>query len=471
MQKTTPPESGLRTFMTMWFGQTVSAFGTGLTRFVLGVYVYQLTGSVTQFAMILFATSLPGLVLLPVVGALVDRWDRRRAMIFSDTGAAVCTLAIAVLFYFDLLAVWHVYVILAIASVFQAFQWPAFSAATTLLVSKKQLGRVAGFRQLGSGTAEISAPLVAALLLNWIGLAGVIFIDFATFFIALTTLVIVRVPAPPKSDEPTAEAAAAKPSLLAEAKGGWQYLRLRPELFRLLALLAGVNLAIGNIQVLMTPLALSFTTATGLGTIMTVGSAGFLVGGLVMSAWGGPKRRMSGILVVLLLQGPVLLLAAWAEIPVLAAMMFLFIFGTPIANGCSQAIWQVKVAPDYQGRVFAIRRMIGQGALPVAYLIAGPLADAVFEPLMAEGGALAPIFGPWIGTGDGRGVALMFMLMGVVISTIAVAGYLNAPLRNLEDRLPDAIADDEPDDEPDEPAEAPDVAERDEGEASPSVSS
>ncbi len=439
--------------MTMWLGQTASAFGTGLTQFALGVYVYQLTGSVTQLALILFATSLPGLVLLPVVGALVDRWDRRRAMILSDAGAAVCTLAIAILVYLDLLEVWHVYVILGIASVFQAFQWPAFSAATTLLVRKKQLGRVAGVRQLGAGTAEISAPLVAALLLDGIGLAGVIFIDVATFLFALTTLLIVRVPAPPKSNAPQAKGA--KPSLLNEAKSGWQYLRLRPELFRLLALAAGVNLAIGNIQVLITPLALSFTTATGLGTIMTVGSAGFLVGGLVMSTWGGPKRRMSAILGVLFLQGPVLLLASWAEVPALAAMMFLFIFGTPIAVGCSQAIWQVKVAPDYQGRVFAIRRMIAHGALPVAYLVSGPLADTLFEPWMAEGGALAPVFGPWIGVGEGRGVALMFVLMGAAISTTAILGFLNRPLRNLEQRLPDAIADDEPE-EPVQVAEADD---------------
>jgi len=447
IQKRTHPGNGLRAFMIIWSGQTTSAFGTGLTHFVLGVYVYQLTGSVTQFAAILFSTTLPGLVLLPVVGALVDRWDRRRTMIMSDAGAAVCTLAIAALFYFELLAIWHIYVILGIASIFQAFQWPAFSAATTLLVPKKHLGRAAGFRQMGSGTAEISAPLVAALLLDGIGLTGVILIDFATFLLALTTLLSVHVPAPPKSDAPAAgepEAAGAKRSLLDETKSGWRYLRLRPALFRLLALLAGVNLALGSIQVLTTPLALSFTTTTGLGTIMTVGSAGFLAGGLVMSAWGGPKRRMTGLLGLLFLQGPVLLLAAWAEVPVLAAMMFLFIFAIPIVVGCSHAIWQVKVAPDYQGRVFAIRRMIAQSALPVAYLASGPLADTLFEPWMAEGGALAPVFGPWLGVGEGRGVALMFVLMGAAISTIAVLGFLNEPLRHLEDRLPDAIADDAP---------------------------
>lgn len=434
-----PPENGLRTFFIMWFGQTCSAFGTGLTRFALGVWVYQLTGSVTQFALILVATSLPGLVLSPVVGALVDRWDRRWAMILSDTGAGLCTLAIALLVYAGRLEVWHIYPIMALASVFQAFQWPAFSAATTLLAPKRHLGRVAGFRQLGTGTAEISAPLVAALLLDVIGLPGIIFLDFATFFIALVTLAVVRVPAPPKG-----EAGAVKLSLLSDARRGWNYLVERGELFRLLGLFAAVNLAIGNLQVLMTPLVLSFTDATGLGFVMTVGSAGFLLGGLVMSAWGGPKRRMRGILVVLLLQAPVLALAVWPTVPALAVMMFLFVLGVPIINGSSQALWQVKVAPEFQGRVFAIRRMIAMGALPLAYMVSGPLADRLFEPAMSEGGALAGVLGPLLGVGEGRGVALMFVLMALGLVVIAVAGILSAPLRDLEDRLPDVIGDEVP---------------------------
>ena len=425
----------MQTFLIMWLGQTVSAFGTGLTRFALGVWVYQLTDSVTQFALILFATALPGIALSPVVGALVDRWDRRLAMILSDFGAGLCTLVVALLASTDRLEIWHIYVILALASIFQAFQWPAFSAATTLLVPKEQFGRIAGLRQLGIGTAEISAPLVAAMLLDGIGLSGILFLDFGTFFCALGTLRLVRVPAPLRAHEPET-----KPGLMTEARLGWCYVRERPELFRLLGLFAAVNLSIGSMQVLLTPLVLSFSDARGLGMVMTVGSAGFLLGGVLMSTWGGPAHRMKGILTVLALQAPVLFMATLATVPALAAMMFLFLIGLSIVNGCSQALWQVKIAPEIQGRVFAIRRMIALGALPVAYLVAGPLADRVFEPTMAEGGALARVFGPLVGgVGDGRGVALMFVFMGIAIGLIAVAGAFSDPLRNLEVRLPDAI--------------------------------
>jgi hypothetical protein len=116
-------------------------------------------------------------------------------------------------------------------------------------------------------------------------------------------------------------------------------------------------------------------------------------------------------------------------------------FMHPIINGSSQAIWQSKVAFDIQGRVFAIRRMIAWSTMPIAYILAGPLADRVFKPLLVEGGPLADtVIGQVIGVGSSRGIGLFFVIIGVLTILVPLIGYMNTHVRNLEDELPDAAA-------------------------------
>ena len=182
----------MRTFLIVCLGQLVSLTGSGITSFALGVWIYQKTGSVTQFALMALAATLPMILISPFAGALVDRWNRRWAMILSDTGAALCTLCIATLFWYDRLEVWQLYLLTAIAGTFNAFQWPAYTAATTMIVPKEQLGRASGIMQIGRGVAQVVAPGIAGVLLVTIGLRGIILIDFASFTIALMTLLFVR---------------------------------------------------------------------------------------------------------------------------------------------------------------------------------------------------------------------------------------------------------------------------------------
>jgi MFS family permease len=326
---------------------------------------------------------------------------------------------------------------MALSSTFSAFQWPAYSAATTLLVPKAQYGRASGMVQLGEAVAQIAAPVLAGFLMGFIGIHGVILVDVATFLFALVTLLLVRVPRP----ETTPEGTAGKGSLLHEAAFGWTYIRVRPGLLGLLLFFAATNFATGMVGVLFTPLVLSFSTVDVLGLLMSIGGLGILAGSLTMSAWGGPRRRILGILGANLLMGAVLFAAgvpprAW----VLGAAAFLYFFSTPVTNGCSQAIWLSKTAPDVQGRVFATRRMIAWASLPLAYVTAGPLADRVFEPLLAEGGQLAGSVGRVIGVGAGRGIGLMFIVLGGMILLTVVAAYLHPRVRNVETELPDFAA-------------------------------
>jgi DHA3 family macrolide efflux protein-like MFS transporter len=428
----------MRIFIVIWFGQLVSLIGSGLTGFALGVWLYQRTGSVTLFALNTLCFILPQMLFSPFAGALVDRWDRRWAMILSDIGAGFSTLFLALLLFSGRLEVWHVYLATAINALFGTFQWPAYSAATTLLVPKKHLGRAGGMVQVGQAVSQLIAPAMAGALLVTIGLEGVILIDFVTFAFAVFTLLLVHIPRP----ETSAAGAAGKGSLWQEAAFGWKYIAARPGLLGLLIFFSVTNFLWGMINPLLMPMILQMTTADVLGYVASIVGVGMLLGTLVMSAWGGPRRRILGVLGFELIASLLTAVAGLqASIPLITAAGFGILFCMPIINGSSQALWQSKVEPDLQGRVFAVRRMIAMAASPLAYLLVGPLADGVFEPLMAVSGPLAGSIGRVIGTGPGRGSGLMFIVMGILSAGVTVVAYLNPRIRRVEDELPDAIAD------------------------------
>jgi MFS transporter, DHA3 family, macrolide efflux protein len=269
----------------------------------------------------------------------------------------------------------------------------------------------------------------------------VMFIDVATFLFALITLLTVRFPRP----EATEEGAAGRGSLWHEAIYGWTYIKARAGLVGLLLLFVIVNFLVGTVTVLATPLVLAFASTAMLGTVLSIGGSGMLIGGLVMSIWGGLKRHIYSVFIFTMLCGFSLVLAGFRPSATLFAVAaFLFFFSLPMINAASQAIWQSKVAPDIQGRVFAVRGMIAWSSLPLAYLVAGPLADRVFEPLLVVNGPLASSFGRLIGVGPARGIGLLFMIMGSLTMLATIAGYLYPRLRLVENELPDAIAAESP---------------------------
>ncbi len=430
----------MRTFLVIWSGQLVSTIGSGLTSFALGVWIYQETGSVTLFAMNLLAFAVPNLLVSPFAGALVDRWDRRWVMVMSDTGAGLATLSIAILYMTGDLQVWNIILATAVNSAFSTFQWPAYSAVTTLLVPRIQLGRAGGMVQIGEAISQLLAPAAAGVLFVTIGLGGVIVIDFATYLFAVLTLLVVRVPSPERS----AAGEEGKGSLWKEALYGWTYISTRAGLLGLLLIFAASNFVTGLIIPLITPMILDMASADMLGYLMSIVGVGMLAGTLVMSAWGGPRRRIHGVLGFSILSGFFIsLLGVSPLIPVMAVAGFFVMFAMPIINGSSQAIWQSKVDPDVQGRVFSVRRMIAWSTTPLAYLVAGPLADRVFRPLLLEGGALADSLGQLIGIGPGRGTGLLFIVVGAASILVAAAGYLIPHVRNVEDELPDVLVPEE----------------------------
>jgi MFS family permease len=428
----------MRKFILVWAGQTVSVIGSGLTGFALGVWVYQRTGSATQFALISFFAMLPGIIAQPFAGALADRWNRRKMVVLCDTGAGICTLIIALLIYSDRLEVWHIYILNAVNSIFSVSQGPAYTAAVTLLVPKRHLGRAGGMMQFSEAAGEIAPPVLAGVLMSIVNLWGIIVIDFATFLFAVGTMLLINIPSIPK----VLPEGNAKQSLLRDAAYGWSYITTRPGLLGLLVFFAINNFLFGLFLALSTPLVLSFASAATLGTVLGVGGVGGLVGSFVMSVWGGPQRRVHGVLGFSLVIGFCIMLTGLRPSAILiGCAWFIISFCFPIVAGSSQAIWQSKVDLEVQGRVFAIRRMIGWSCAPLSFLLAGPLADYVFEPLLAEGGALAGSIGQLIGSGAGRGIGLLFLVAGGCKMLVVSLAYLYPPLRFVEDELSDVISD------------------------------
>lgn len=426
----------MRVFLLVWFGQLISLIGSGLTNFTLGVWVYQRTGSVTQFSLILLFGLLPSIVVSPLAGAMVDRWNRRWCMILSDSGAGVTTVAVALLLVAGNLQLWHIYLAVGLDSVFKAFQLPAYTASTSLLVPKEQLPRANGMVQSAQACAQLFSPLLGGVLLGVIQLQGVMLVDFATFLFALITLLLVRFP-DAKTDAIPKER---KTSLWQEAIEGSTYIFVRPGLLALLIVFAINNFVLGMIEVLFTPLVLSFTSITVLGTIQSIGGAGMLLGSVVMSVWGGPPTLIRGVFgFAFLNQLCILALGLRTSATLFALAFFLFFFSLPFINGYSNAIFLKKVTPDIQGRVFATINMICLSCIPLAYVVAGPLADRIFEPLMAADGLLAESIGQIIGVGPGRGIGLLFITMEIIAILVTFSIYRYPRLRFVEEELPDVI--------------------------------
>ncbi|WP_223635570.1 MFS transporter [Corallococcus sp. EGB] len=436
----------MRVFWITWFGQLISILGSGLTAFGVGAKIFLDTRSTTQFALLSFFAFAPMVVLSPIAGTLIDRWDRRRAMLLADLGNGFTTLLIFGMVLasnkglFELKA-WHFYLPVSLGACFGAFRWPAFFATVTLIVPKQHLGRANAMAEVASGASQILSPIIAGALIDSVGLVGVLSVDVCSFLVAVTTLLMVRFPRPPVSEE----GQQGKGSLLAEMKQGWTFISSRKGLLALMAFTAVSVLCMDLVVLLITPLVLAFTDISTLGIIASIAGVGALLGAVGMGIWGGAKNQLHSILGFHALSGVVLFLAApRPSVPLVATAAALYLFTMPPVMAGIQSIWQRKIPADLQGRAAAVKRMILLCVSPLASLLAGPLADDLFEPAMRQGGALASSMGRLLGVGPGRGIAVIFIVLGLVTLANVTAGWLNPRLRHVDKELPDALPDTPP---------------------------
>ncbi len=425
----------MRGFTVVWVGQLVSLLGTGMTRFALTIWAWQVTGEATALALVGFFTFAPTVLLSPVAGAIVDRSNRKLVMMISDLAAGLATVAVLLLQASGRLEVWHLYVTGAFTGAFQAFQFPAYSAAVTMMVPKEHYARANGMIGLAGSASNIIAPILAGLLIGTVGITGVMTFDVFTFVVAIGALLLVHIPQPASGGE------SERRSLWKDSAYGFKYIYERPSLLGLQLIFLAVNLALSLSFTLLAPMILARTgdDTVILGTVQSAFGVGGVVGGLIISAWGGPRRRINGVMAGMFLQfifGQILMGLGRGPL-VWGAAAFSTLVLLPIVNGCSQAIWQSKVPPAVQGRVFATRRLIAQISNPLGTILAGPLADYVFGPAMMPGGGLVPVFGWLVGTGPGAGMSLMFLFTGTMGVVISIAAYSFSSVRNVEEILPD----------------------------------
>lgn len=412
--------------------QFATLVGSGMTGFALAVWVFQRTGSTTLLGLISLCAMLPGLLVSPLVGAVVDRMDRRRVMIGADLALMASGLTLAGLLWTDSLQPWHLFVLSSWFSICNGFVRVAYTAAVPQLIPKRFLGRANGLAQSGPAVAQVLAPLIAGALVVTIGLGGLVAIDLAMFSIAIVTLLLLRFPnrLAWRRLEPA----------LVEIAGGFRYLFSQRNLVALLSHAAICNLLLAMAAVLVTPLVLRSVDSPGaLGVVMAAGGIGAGFGGLVMAIWGGPGRLMHGILGYAIAGGAfIVLLGAGQDTTVMAAGMFGFWCFLGISNACYTVLIQVKVPHHLHGRIFAMNQVVAFSTMPVGFVIAGPLADRVFEPLLATDGALAGSVGQVLGTGPGRGVGLLLVLVGALAALVNATGYLRPRLRRFEQEMADA---------------------------------
>lgn len=437
--------TGMFAFTIVWLGQIVSVLASAMSQFALTIFMFTETGSATALGLMQVFFITPFLLISPIAGVLVDRHNRKLMMMVSDLGAGIATIIILILQAAGMLEFWHLYFASVIYGLGMAFQWPAYSAAISTMVPKAQLGRANGMMSLIEAGPGVLAPILAGALLPIVGLTGILLFDVVTFLFAIGALLIVNIPNPVR----TQEGVQAQGSMLREAVYGFKYIFARPSLLGLQLIFFAGNLFAGIGFTLLAPMILSRTDNNSLmfGSVQTAGAIGGLVGGVLMSAWGGFKRRVHGVLFGWVISGLGMAVIGLAGgLPIWITGIVISALVGPLVNASNQAIWQSKVAPDLQGRVFSARRLIAWFTNPISPIIAGTLADFVLEPAARAGTGLPAAFSWLVGMGPGSGMGLLIVFCGLASALVGVTGYFVHPIYYAESVLPDhdALAKAEP---------------------------
>lgn len=426
----------MRTFIIVWLGQLVSTFGSNMTWFGLKIWAWNLTEQATALTLVSFFSLLPSIVITPFAGVIVDRWNRKWLMMIGDAVAIVSTLMIGLLYLTQQLQVWHLYLSGMFTGAFEEIQAIAYTASISLLVPKSQYVRASSLNATLHYGSIILAPALAGFLFYIIGLQGILLIDGITFMIAIATVLSVTIPQPnaTTTHQPTE-------GIMRQITFGWRYLWQRPGLRAIVMLTLLFTFAHDLGGTLFSPmiLARSSNDARVLGSISAFAGIGGVTGAILLAAWGGPKRRIHGFLAGMIGAGlSKMVFGIGQTVFVWLPAQFCSSINFPLKRSAEEAILLSKIAPDIQGRVFATRSMLIQMLSAIATLIAGPLADFVFEPAMMPNGRLAPILGAIVGTGAGAGMAVIYVLTALGLLLTGVSGYTIPSLRHIETAVPDS---------------------------------
>lgn len=427
---------GYSSFLVVWAGQLVSWLGTGLSSFGLVVWLFQETKSATPYAIAFLTSSLPAILFAPIAGRFADRRDRRSVMLLADSADALVTLSIFMLVSTGTLRPWMVYILTFVSSACQAFQEPAWAAAVPTMVPAFRLDRANGLSGLSNALSTLLPPLLAGALFGILGLKGLLLVDFVTYFAALASLSLVRIP----KVVPTEDRHGGS-GFLSDAAFGFRYLARVPGLLGLMFFFSFVNFCFNFCMVLVGPMVMPVGGSAAFGAIQSIFGLGALLGGAVVAAFGAPNRGRVPFAVACIAVAAAGVLAAGLR-PGLAwvgAGLFVMMFSTQIGGAAVAKIFQTKIEAGAQGRTQAARTIVARSLMPVAFLAAGPLVDRVFGPALMEGGALASTaLGRVVGVGAGRGAGLLVAVSGAALLVATLSVALSPRIRHLE-KAPDRL--------------------------------
>jgi DHA3 family macrolide efflux protein-like MFS transporter len=365
-------------FFTIWAGQAASLLGSQLVQFALIWWLTKTTGSATVLATATLVGLLPQVVLGPVIGALVDRWNRRVIMIVADSVIAMATVALAILFLTGNVQYWYVYLLMFIRGAAGGFHWPAMQASTSLMVPKEHLTRIQGINQILHGALNIASAPLGALLLELIPIQGILAVDVGTALLAITPLIFIPIPQPQRTD--LSQIGMSRTSIWQDMLAGFRYIKGWPGLIMVGIMAAMINFLLTPASSLIPIFVTQHFTggAFHLAGLESAWGIGVIIGGILLGIWGGFKQRILTTLAGLIILGITVtmmgLLPSWAFY-VAIALMFVIGFSNPITNGPLFAVMQSSVAPEMQGRVFTLVASVAAAMSPIGLLVAGPLAD------------------------------------------------------------------------------------------------
>jgi DHA3 family macrolide efflux protein-like MFS transporter len=396
-------------FFTIWTGQAISLLGSMLVQFALVWWLTASTGSARVLASATLVAMLPGIFVGPFAGALVDRWNRRGLMIVADGIIALATVGLAYLFAVGAVRVWHIYALLFIRATAGGFHWPAMRASTSLMVPERHLARVEGLNQALHGLMNIVAPPLGALLLSLLPLQAVLAIDVGTAALAIAPLFFIAIPQPQRRSSQ----AQSKTSLWQDVGEGLRYVWSWPGLLGVGVMATVINFLFNPAFALLPLLVTQHFggQALELGWLESALGIGVVVGGLLLSAWGGFRRRILTSLMGLIGMGVGIMfigLAPASAFWLALGAMFLAGFMNPIVNGPLFAVLQARVAPEMQGRVFTVIQSAATAMSPLSLAVAGPVADTL-------------------------GVRVWYVAGGVVCALMGAAAFFVPAIVHLED--------------------------------------
>jgi MFS family permease len=426
----------MRTFLIIWLGQMVSAIGSRMTVFALTLWAWKLTGSATALALVSFFFLAPSIAIAPFAGVIVDRSNRKGLIMLGDTVAGLSTLAILLLHLGGNLQIWHLYLIVAINGLFNQLQVLAYEVSIPMLVSKQHYTRAVSMGSILGYGPEIVGPALAGVLYYVIGFTGILLIDLISFAIAIGTVFVVHIPQPPISEMGRQSRAGIQQELIF----GFRYIFAHKSLLALLLLASLFWFAhdIGDSLYSAMILARTGSNAEVLASLEAAAGVGGVTGALLLSTWGGYKRRIHGLLLGMVGAGFSKIVFGLSQTPLnWIPAQFCSSLNFPSIYSCDRAIWMTKVEPDLQGKVFATHITLSRFTPAIGRLLAGPLADYILEPAMMPDGNLAPIFGGMFGIGPGAGMALLYVICALCMLLVGIVGYAFPALRNVEDIVPD----------------------------------